>query len=115
MSTTGFHIGDVVMYRLDDIKDNHTPIYRCPTCGRWRPWDDGGTDSDDCDDCWTLKQRVARRRERAWIRWCMLCRARTIHQVSAQWALFVGWDRKHLELELGVPPEMLGLGHRGAS
>ena len=27
-------------------------IYRCPTCRRWWPWFIGGTDSEDCDECW---------------------------------------------------------------
>src|SRR3990172_130667 len=40
-------------YRLDDVETEHTPVYCCPSCGRWRPWDDGGTDSEACDDCWS--------------------------------------------------------------
>lgn len=29
--------------------------YVCPTCGKVYPWENGGTDSLDCDTCWCKK------------------------------------------------------------
>jgi len=37
----------------------HTNIYRCGACGRWRPWCDGAADDmpEVCDRCWSIAHK----------------------------------------------------------
>lgn len=37
-----------------DPTERFTRVYVCPGCNRFRPWCDGGTDSELCDSCWSL-------------------------------------------------------------
>jgi len=32
--------------------------YRCEQCGKWRPFHNGGTDVQWCDDCWLKWKRA---------------------------------------------------------
>lgn len=33
-------------------------LFRCPTCGEVRPWDEGGTDDTSCAACWREKRKA---------------------------------------------------------
>jgi hypothetical protein len=32
-------------------------VYVCQGCGERKPWDNGGTDSEECDECWLSTER----------------------------------------------------------
>lgn len=32
-------------------------LYVCPSCGELTPWDNGGTDGVECDECWVKAER----------------------------------------------------------
>lgn len=50
-------------------------------------------------------ERVARRRELAFFRWHMLACHGPTSAAQAAFSWLAGWDRKHLEVELGVDDE----------
>ncbi len=61
--------------RYNELAERFTRVYVCAGCGRFRPWCDGGPDSELCDSCWALTNgRVP------WAHGCGDCSEATISQ-----------------------------------
>jgi len=69
----------------------HTRVYQCLACGKWRPWCDGGTDSEVCDHCWALEEMlmegvygVAASERKHWFHACDECCPATMRDANGK-------------------------------